>query len=85
MCKYKPLSKLLSLICPMKENVLVDHREEVRISDFGLSVLLDKKDTTCSGTWTGTIRFQPPEYFRLEADGPTKEGDVYTFGMTVLV
>lgn len=65
-------------------NILVGDDHEARITDFGISCLLDEslsRDTTLRHTSVqGTSRWTAPEC--LEGNRATKASDVYSFAMT---
>lgn len=70
-----------------KLNILVDNTGAPRLTDFGLSVVLDS-ETFWNSTRTsadGTLRYMSPELMNGEQPTPSVPGDVYAFAMTALV
>ena len=62
------------------QNLLLDARGNVWITDFGLAKLLEADDLSHSHELVGTMRFMAPERFR----GVTSPlGDVYSLGATL--
>jgi len=61
-------------------NLLIDERETVWVTDFGLAKLTGQDDLTASGDVIGTLRYLAPEALRGETDG---RGDVYSLGLTL--
>ena len=62
------------------QNLLLDARGNVWVTDFGLAKLVDGEDLSHSHDFVGTLRFMPPERFR----GITSPlGDVYSLGATL--
>ncbi|MDV6034543.1 MAG: protein kinase [Phycisphaera sp. RhM] len=62
-------------------NLLLDHRNDVWITDFGLAKADDDDGKlTRSGDILGTIRYMPPEAFSGRSDG---RSDVYSLGITL--
>ena len=61
-------------------NLLLDARDTVWITDFGLAKTSDSDDLTGSSDLVGTLRFMAPERFRGEADA---RSDVYALGATL--
>ena len=61
------------------------------ISDFGLAKVLHNGALSKMSDWPAYNTWTPPEYFGEVEDGsepgmmPTTEGDVYSFGATVMV
>ncbi|KAF3949965.1 hypothetical protein CMV_024225 [Castanea mollissima] len=69
--------------CDMKpENVLLDVKYSAKISDFGLSKLLNKEQTRTDTNVRGTIGYMAPEWLRREPI--TAKVDVYSFGVMLL-
>ncbi|KAJ4974067.1 hypothetical protein NE237_007241 [Protea cynaroides] len=64
-------------------NVLLDHKMEARVSDFGMARLISALDTHLSvSTLAGTPGYVPPEYY--QSFRCTAKGDVYSFGVILL-
>jgi serine/threonine protein kinase len=63
-------------------NVLVNHRGEVKIADFGILAILDDADALCK-TFVGTTLYMSPERIRGEKYGAP--GDIWSIGMTAIV
>ncbi|MAG94352.1 MAG: hypothetical protein CMJ48_11455, partial [Planctomycetaceae bacterium] len=61
-------------------NILIDQRDHVWVSDFGLARLIDDDAMTASGDIVGTIRYVAPESFSGETDA---RSDVYGLGLTL--
>lgn len=75
-------------------NILVDSTGAPRICDFGISKIMDERGFT-THIVTGTPSYMVPELFpsakeheysegELFLGKPTKESDVYTFGLVAL-
>ena len=65
--------------CDLKaSNILVKDEFTVEVADFGLAGII--KDNNRIG---GTLTHMPFEYLTKNVDEPTKEGDVWSFGVTV--
>ncbi len=62
------------------QNLLLDARGDVWITDFGLAKLAEADDLSLSRELVGTMRFMAPERFR-GVTGP--QGDVYSLGATL--
>ena len=82
----------------LQTNVLVDINDEgdavPRISDFGMSQLIQETDITVTRDWNQGGRYSPPEYVDYGVGpslayagpkNPTPQGDVWMYSMTVLV
>jgi serine/threonine protein kinase len=63
-------------------NILVNHRGEVKIADFGILAILDDADALCK-TFVGTTLYMSPERIRGEKYGAP--GDIWSIGMTAIV
>lgn len=65
------------------ENILLTDTDVAKLSDFGSSFVLSTTTQSCSTTTArGTPLYMAPEYAKEET-GPTKEADVFSFGMTL--
>jgi len=75
-------------------NILVDGSGNIRIADFGLSLLLAEADNEMfSSVQTGNTRWIAPEFLTFDSEDwteshsplqPTKPGDIYSFGCLML-
>ncbi|CAO2204984.1 unnamed protein product [Urochloa humidicola] len=64
-------------------NVLLDHRMEARLSDFGLATLIAQPGGSHVSTLVaGTFGYLAPEYF--DTGRATTKGDVYSYGVLLL-
>ncbi|XP_073466303.1 receptor-interacting serine/threonine-protein kinase 2-like isoform X2 [Aquarana catesbeiana] len=64
--------------CDLKpQNVLLDPFLNVRLTDFGLATL----ETSVLSSKAGTLSYMPPEALEPGDYKPTKEFDVYSFGI----
>lgn len=62
-------------------NVLIDERDQVHVTDFGLAKHLDAESSvTGSGTAVGTPHYMAPEQAEGHSDGVTVATDVYSLG-----
>jgi serine/threonine protein kinase len=61
-------------------NLLVDARQALWITDFGLAKLEGHADLTASGDVVGTLRYLAPESLRGQAD---RRSEVYSLGQTL--
>ena len=59
-------------------NVIITARAEVKVIDFGLAKLADRKRLTDSGTTLGTLTYMSPEQIRGE--NVDHRSDIFTFG-----
>ncbi|CAL1699113.1 unnamed protein product [Somion occarium] len=65
-------------------NILIDNDMHVRITDFGLAAY-QGSNTMSVGDVGGSRRWMAPALFDPEASGkPSRESDVYAFGMTCI-
>lgn len=65
------------------ENILVDDKNKIKVSDFGLCTLMTTDDDTKSRTqMTGTLVYMAPELLEGRTDYDEKV-DVYAFGVVV--
>jgi serine/threonine protein kinase len=71
-------------------NVLVDGSGNLRLADFGLSVIAaESGNLTFGSLQTGSTRWMAPESLDYHDEPeaplkPTKEGDIYSFGCVML-
>ncbi|KAG8924733.1 hypothetical protein FRC02_010217 [Tulasnella sp. 418] len=67
-------------------NILVDDEGHARITDFGLSRIMEEGHTgwTTSTGISGTHRWMAPELLLTERSNPTTEADVYSVTLLVL-
>ena len=71
-------------------NILVDGDGNLRLADFGLSmVLAESQNATFNSMHPGNIRWMAPEVVDPPLDielqeKPTKAGDIYSYGCVML-
>ncbi|MCA9916958.1 MAG: serine/threonine-protein kinase [Anaerolineales bacterium] len=58
-------------------NIMLDHRERIRLIDFGIAKVFEMGD---KGTMIGTEGYSPPEQYRGQAE---PAGDIYALGATL--
>jgi outer membrane protein assembly factor BamB/tRNA A-37 threonylcarbamoyl transferase component Bud32 len=58
-------------------NIMLDHRERIRLIDFGIAKVFETGD---KGTMIGTEGYSPPEQYRGQAE---PAGDIYALGATM--
>ncbi|KAK9059935.1 hypothetical protein SSX86_020639 [Deinandra increscens subsp. villosa] len=63
------------------QNILVDNNFNAKVSDFGLSKLIDRDQTQVMITMRGTPGYMAPEWLSLVI---TEKVDVYSFGIVLL-
>ncbi|KAK1556607.1 hypothetical protein Q3G72_008585 [Acer saccharum] len=63
------------------QNILLDINLRAKISDFGLSKLLDRDHSQVVTTMRGTPSYLAPELF---SSFVTEKADVYSFGIVVI-
>ncbi len=64
------------------QNILIDERDHLYITDFGLARSIDlktEKSLTRTGAMMGTPMYMSPE--QIKAEEPDKRSDLYTFGL----
>ena len=66
-------------------NILITNEDDLKLGDFGCSQKLEADTGTVSPTQrsflTGTFAYRAPELLKGEA--PTREADIYSFGITL--
>jgi serine/threonine protein kinase/WD40 repeat protein len=61
-------------------NLLLDTRNNIWVTDFGLAKADDQENLTHSGDVLGTLRYMPPEAFEAKTD---PRSDIYSLGLTL--
>ncbi|KAK2395687.1 mitogen-activated protein kinase kinase [Trifolium repens] len=64
-------------------NILINHRGEVKITDFGVSIIME----TTSGqanTFIGTYNYMSPERIKGGDEGYTYKSDIWSLGLMLL-
>ena len=64
------------------ENILLDEKNHVKLSDFGFSTLIESESMISRSRITGTLKYMAPELI-LEKTDYDEKVDVYAFGVVV--
>jgi len=64
-------------------DLLIDERDELFITDFGLASTHEAADLTVSGHMTGTLRYASPEQVMGKRAGVDRRTDIYSLGATL--
>lgn len=64
-------------------NLLLDERDELFVTDFGLASTQETADLTVSGHVTGTLRYASPEQVLGKRAGVDRRTDIYSLGATL--
>jgi serine/threonine protein kinase len=64
-------------------NLMVDHRGELWLTDFGLARLLDDDGLTRTGDLVGTLRYMSPEQAQARRSAVDHRTDIYSLGATL--
>jgi serine/threonine protein kinase len=82
-----PAIEALHLIFPHQANVLMDKDGIPRITDFGISRLMEDSTlwNTSKTSADGSTRWMAPELLSGNVPQATIESDIYAFAMTILV
>lgn len=68
--------------CLQPTNILIDAQFQAKLSDFGLSKVMDLDQSYVSSEVRGTLGYVDPEYRKNHRVNPS--GDVYSFGIVLL-
>ena len=63
------------------DNILIDSKGTVKVSDFGIAHADDLPSLTTTGTWIGAGRYMSPEQF-MDSKRVDARTDVYSLGVT---
>ena len=61
------------------QNILIDHNETVKITDFGIAVALSENSITQTNSLLGSVHYISPEQAR--GSMATKQSDIYSLGI----
>ncbi|MCC5894980.1 MAG: Stk1 family PASTA domain-containing Ser/Thr kinase [Alkalibacterium sp.] len=61
------------------QNILIDHDEKVKITDFGIAVALSETSITQTNSLLGSVHYISPEQAR--GSMATKQSDIYSLGI----
>lgn len=61
------------------QNILIDHDENVKITDFGIAVALSENSITQTNSLLGSVHYISPEQAR--GSMATKQSDIYSLGI----
>lgn len=61
------------------QNVLIDERQQVKITDFGIAVAVSQNSLTQTNTVMGSVHYLSPEQAR--GSMATKQSDIYSLGI----
>lgn len=61
------------------QNILIDHSEKVKITDFGIAVALSENSITQTNSLLGSVHYISPEQAR--GSMATKQSDIYSLGI----
>lgn len=78
----------LLVLIEAQANILMNNDNRAVLADFGLAVLSAVPATTMATTGVGTPRWMAPELlvpeeYGLAHSNPSKQSDVYAFGMVI--
>lgn len=80
--KYNGYLIELPTFCMQPTNILLGSKFEAKLSDFGLSKVIEVGETYVSSEVRGTFGYVDPEY--QSNHHVNSSGDVYSFGMVLL-
>lgn len=61
------------------QNILIDHHDSVKITDFGIAVALSQNSITQTNSLLGSVHYLSPEQAR--GSMATKQSDIYSLGI----